>query len=1477
VFAWNLALNKNRLVFVCDGAKFNRGVGACENFILGLEASFKKREEQAYMSKDGATFEGWLFKKGQKRKNWKKRYFRLRGNDYLVYFSDEKSSTPLGSIPLPRSEVNKGSEEGVFTIQTFLESPTHGRCYYLRADTKTAQEGWVRALRAKAKSFIEPEKQPSKSSARRTSRVEKNREITARKNVVSFNANSKEDSRWLEMCKMSSAEWTLREGFLERRESWTLFSKLWKPKLYRLEFGNLFEYESERSSKPNMRILLSECSMEDFDSDPDPAIQSTSFQLSSKKVTLILRAASTEEMMRWLSDLIRHQRYVEEMLRVKNIAPNFKKQKADKDKRTEASRRVTQITQAAIAAGSDQATLEAEFEARLNMVISQLKKEIEIQAEETEELQNELREKKREIKALKSQAIQDAEQSKLLVLERSELSDRIRAMEEEQSVRFRRDTIDLRGQQLEIELKSKQLAEENTELQSRLDRTKVMLDDVQSDLKVSRERAADAGKTADAERARAQDLEEQIAALTARLGSAERTAGEQKLGEKQSNDRAVKKLEDENSALMKRTAQLEELNAAQRTKTQELENELSGKNQSLKSTIEGLERQIRDSSNSLSTWESRHKNLLAEMEKIERENRARNEQQSKEIELGAKANGELKNHLENSMSKSETLERELGETKRRLSEKDSQLQAIERASQERAEDQRKVSKVKEEVSQEKAKVERELKAAEAEMQRVVRERESACAERENARAEREKIEAQKKQLERDLLEIERKKSAEERAVKNLEQDKAGLARDADAEKLALKRVKDEREAEKTALERMKQDRDNERAALDRLKKERESERAALDRVRADIESERAALSKAQKEREAEAAKRVREERDQHAKEQTKRDEDVRVAKESEQRASQAAAERARQQAEAEKRMKEREEERKRLEAEAEREREAAKKRYEEERNKLREQLKQEEESLKQEEQKKKSESFMRTSAEAIPSAQRKATIPSGKVQILTTIPVYPEPSYGDVSGLVFDAEALKKPGAERAICYNYELDGTSTRSALVLQIESRAFAEGGIRKAFKALDLLEPNKQFVVKISKTAKEPRINYEHDVTMQRFCQQWALNFNASNPPKKIAFTPAWLLELVDRPGHVYAGMEEFIPGEYIKYSNNQGMVMTERNTPQAFSHFTYEKSNHQILIIDVQGVGDFYTDPQVHCVDVKSFGVGNLGKRGMDYFLNTHKCNAICDHLALPHTNGDQRSASKFLCKGTMPFPTDMFDRLNVSPRPILEAARKSQRAPGTLSCVNTLTGHRDKVAALAVNGEFLFSGSGDERIMVWNLKSMSCEQTLSGHDRGVVSLQVDRNFLYAGTGGGDIKVWDLRTWKCKETLSEHRGDVKGLACEGDFLYSGGADKTIRVWNKNTWRCEATLKGHEKGIKALAVSGGYIFSGSNDNSVKVWDAKTQKCVQSMDGAHKHWIKALCLTKNVRSLTLCVHRLIACSCCSAALTIVALSFGI
>jgi len=68
----------------------------------------------------------------------------------------------------------------------------------------------------------------------------------------------------------------------------------------------------------------------------------------------------------------------------------------------------------------------------------------------------------------------------------------------------------------------------------------------------------------------------------------------------------------------------------------------------------------------------------------------------------------------------------------------------------------------------------------------------------------------------------------------------------------------------------------------------------------------------------------------------------------------------------------------------------------------------------------------------------------------------------------------------------------------------------------------------------------------------------------------------------------------------------------------------------------------TDPQIHCVDRKKFGKGNLGYEGILMFFNSHICNEYCTYLGL------------FNPKTTSVLPNkdnvDRFQLFNVPPPP-----------------------------------------------------------------------------------------------------------------------------------------------------------------------------------------------------------------------------------
>jgi len=209
--------------------------------------------------------------------------------------------------------------------------------------------------------------------------------------------------------------------------------------------------------------------------------------------------------------------------------------------------------------------------------------------------------------------------------------------------------------------------------------------------------------------------------------------------------------------------------------------------------------------------------------------------------------------------------------------------------------------------------------------------------------------------------------------------------------------------------------------------------------------------------------------------------------------------------------------------------------------------------------------------------------------------------------------------SERAIKHEYDTNTQKWRRTLVnVVIDRYAFAEGAMRAAYHMRDLSASGEksQFVAKIAKVIGTPVAQYFDDVRMQTEAQKWAHEFNGKNVPKRVEFIAAYVMELIDRPNRPICGVELFVPGQYVKYNNNWDWSDDRRNTPQAFSHFTWEASNHQLLICDIQGVADKYTDPQIHSINGGGYGQGNLGMKGIMKFLESHTCNHICRFLKLP---------------------------------------------------------------------------------------------------------------------------------------------------------------------------------------------------------------------------------------------------------------------
>ncbi|XP_014826160.1 PREDICTED: transient receptor potential cation channel subfamily M member 7-like isoform X1 [Poecilia mexicana] len=204
--------------------------------------------------------------------------------------------------------------------------------------------------------------------------------------------------------------------------------------------------------------------------------------------------------------------------------------------------------------------------------------------------------------------------------------------------------------------------------------------------------------------------------------------------------------------------------------------------------------------------------------------------------------------------------------------------------------------------------------------------------------------------------------------------------------------------------------------------------------------------------------------------------------------------------------------------------------------------------------------------------------------------------------------------------------------------------DGGLRQGSRMLctwaqqDVLQPGQIYVVKAFK----PEVirawqRYFHgstalqlclrEIQQQRAAQKMMQVFNQIKP-KDMHHSPRFLdVSLVLRHSNgQWLTIERNLIGNFRKYNNNTGEEIAPccslEDMLLAFSHWTYEYSRREMLVLDIQGVGEELTDPTVIMADDQScsrgevlFGPDNLGDAAINGFLQKHSCNLCCHRLGL----------------------------------------------------------------------------------------------------------------------------------------------------------------------------------------------------------------------------------------------------------------------
>ncbi|XP_042731618.1 transient receptor potential cation channel subfamily M member 7 [Lagopus leucura] len=228
---------------------------------------------------------------------------------------------------------------------------------------------------------------------------------------------------------------------------------------------------------------------------------------------------------------------------------------------------------------------------------------------------------------------------------------------------------------------------------------------------------------------------------------------------------------------------------------------------------------------------------------------------------------------------------------------------------------------------------------------------------------------------------------------------------------------------------------------------------------------------------------------------------------------------------------------------------------------------------------------------------------------------------------------------------------------------------GGLRRALKVVctwseyDILKSGHLYIIKSflpevvntwSSIYKEDTVLHLclREIQQQRAAQKLTFAFNQMKP-KSIPYSPRFLevfLLYCHSAGQWFA-VEECMTGEFRKYNNNNGDEIIPSNMLEevmlAFSHWTYEYTRGELLVLDLQGVGENLTDPSVIKAGEKRsydmvFGPANLGEDAIKNFRAKHHCNSCCRKLKLPDLKRNDYTPDKVI------FPQDDSPELTIQP-------------------------------------------------------------------------------------------------------------------------------------------------------------------------------------------------------------------------------------
>jgi len=169
-----------------------------------------------------------------------------------------------------------------------------------------------------------------------------------------------------------------------------------------------------------------------------------------------------------------------------------------------------------------------------------------------------------------------------------------------------------------------------------------------------------------------------------------------------------------------------------------------------------------------------------------------------------------------------------------------------------------------------------------------------------------------------------------------------------------------------------------------------------------------------------------------------------------------------------------------------------------------------------------------------------------------------------------------------------------------------------------------------------------------------------------------------------------------------------------------------------------------------------------------------------------------------------------------------------------STVNGVPFHDKRVGTCAWNprGTCLATGSKDNKIAIYDVRSSESPVYACGHSQEVCGVRWDPEGVLFASGGNDnyLMLWDFRALsRPLAKFNDHKAAVKAIAWSphrrGRLVSGGGtADRTLRFWDANTLSCIGeTETGSQVCNVAWSANIDEIVTthGFSQNHIVIWD--------------------------------------------------------